>query len=105
MGFLDKLFGKKEAAKPEASPPFRYPSRSDIYDDDLNALADFDRYYPLPVGYEYRERRPGDVVVVRQQDGAEFVFLVEEGLLGFDIPYQREDGSWSKRTTEVFKVP
>ena len=36
-------------------------------------------------------------------DGTEFVFLVEEGILGFDIPRQREDGSWGKRTTEVLK--
>jgi hypothetical protein len=43
------------------------------------------------------------VVVVRQSDGEEFVFLVEEGLLGFDVPRRKKDGSWGKRTTEVFK--
>lgn len=103
MGFLDKLFGgKKEKTKPSA-PPFKYPSRSDINDGDLRTLADFDRYYPLPEGFEYRERGPRDIVVVRQSDGTEFVFLVEEGILGFDIPYQRKDGSWGKKTTEVLK--
>ena len=104
MGFLDKLFGgKKEKPKASARPPHKYPSRSIINDPDLKTLADFERYYPLPEGYEYRERGPGDVVVVRQADGAEFVLLVEEGILGFDIPRQREDGSWGKRTIEVLK--
>ena len=104
MGFLDKLLGsKKEKPKPGARPPRKYPSRSIINDRDLRSLADFERYYPLPDEFEYLERGPGDVVVVRQSDEAEFVFLVEEGLLGFDIPRQKEDGSWGKRTTEIFK--
>jgi len=104
MGFLDKLFGgKKDKPKASARPARKYPSRSIINDRDLKTLADFERFYPLPEGFEYRERKPGDVVVVRQADGAEFVFLVEEGILGFDIPRQKEDGSWGKRTTEVFK--
>ena len=104
MGFLDKLFGgNKKKGKAPAKPPRKYPSRSIINDPDLRTLADYDRYYPLPDGYEYRERGPRDVVVVRQSDGAEFVFLVEEGILGFDIPRQKQDGTWGKRTTEVLK--
>jgi hypothetical protein len=104
MGFLDKLFGgKQEESKQPARPPFKYPSKSIINDPDLRSLADFNHYYPLPDGFEYRERGQRDVVVVRQSDGAEFVFLVEEGILGFDIPRQKEDGSWGKRTTEVLK--
>jgi len=104
MGFLDKLLGgKEERPKAAARPPHKYPSRSIVNDPDLKTLADFERYYPLPEGYEYRERRPGDVIVVRRADSAEFVFLVEEGILGFDIPHQKQDGSWGKRTTEVLK--
>jgi hypothetical protein len=104
MGFLDKLFGgKKKQDKRPAAPPSRSPSRSIINDPDLGTIADFNRYYPLPEGYEYRERGQRDVVVVRKSDGAEFVFLVEEGILGFDIPRQRQDGSWGKKTTEVLK--
>lgn len=97
MGFLDKLFGgKKQKAKGPAKPPYKGPSRSIINDPDLKTLADFNRYYPLPDGYQYRERGPRDVIVVRQSDGAEFFFLVEEGILGFDIPRQKADGSWAK---------
>jgi hypothetical protein len=103
MGFLNKLLGSKKKPRGTPKPPFKVPSRSIVNDPDLRTRADFEHYYPLPEGYEYRERGPGDVVVVRKADGAEFVFLVEEGLLGFDIPFQRKDGSWGKKTTEVFK--
>lgn len=104
MGFLDKLFGsKKDKAKHPPAPPRRYPSRSIINEPDLKTLDDFNRYYPLPEGYEYRDRGNRDVVVVRKSDDAEFVFLVEEGILGFDIPRQKQDGSWGKKTIEVLK--
>ena len=107
MGFLDGLFGKKKEKtkqqKRAPAPARKYPTRSIIGEKDLKTLADFNRYYPLPAGFAYRERKPGDFVVVRQSDGAEFVFLVEEGILGFDIPRQKEDGSWGKRTTEVLR--
>ncbi len=109
MGLLRKLFGKKQAAparRPAASPR-RYPTRSMIDEPELRTPADFDRHYPLPAGFEYRQRgpEPTDTVVVRQSDGQEFIFLVEEGILGFDVPRQKEDGSWGKRTTEVLRVP
>ena len=95
MGFLDSLFGKKkkEPKKPPApaAPARKYPAKSIISDPDLKTLADFERYYPLPQGHEYRQRGPRDVVVVRQSDGAEFVFLVEEGILAWDVPRQRRD--------------
>ena len=112
MGFLDKLFGKKKPAarqRPQAAPPAasprRYPSRSIINEADLRSVADFERYYPLPAGFEYRQRGQdaADIVVVRQADGQAFIFLVEEGILGFDIPRQKEDGTWGKRTTEVLR--
>jgi len=109
MGFLRNLFGKKQAApaRRRAASSRRYPSRSVIDEAGLRALADFDRHYPLPAGFEYRQRgqKPTDTVVVRRSDGQEFVFLVEEGILAFDVPRQREDGSWGKRTTEVLRVP
>jgi hypothetical protein len=109
MGFLDKLFGKGKKApqRPPAAPPRRYPSHSIINEADLQSLADFNRHYPLPAGFQYQQRgqSPTDIVVVRQSDGQEFVFLVEEGILGFDIPRQKEDGSWGKRTTEVLRRP
>jgi hypothetical protein len=109
MGFLDGLRGKKQQQqkttkqKQPPAPVHKYPTRSIIGEKDLKTLADFERYYPLPQGYEYRERKPGDFVVVRQSDGEEFVFLVEEGILGFDIPRRKEDGSWGKRTIEVLR--
>jgi hypothetical protein len=109
MGFLDKLFGKKKKApqRPPAAPPHRYPSHSIINEADLQSLADFNRHYPLPDGFQYQQRgqSPTDIVVVRQSDGQEFVLLVEEGILAFDIPRQKEDGSWGKRTTEVLRRP
>lgn len=102
MGFLEKLFGRKKE-KPPSTPPFKYPSKSIINDPDLQSLADFNRYYPLPQGHEYRQRGPHDIIVVRKSDGTEFVFLVEEGILAWDVPRQRQDGTWGKRTTEVLK--
>ena len=58
MGFLDKLFGKKEPVSQEPPASFwrRYPSRSIVNEADLRSVADFDRYYPLPPGFQYRQR-------------------------------------------------
>jgi hypothetical protein len=107
MGFLDNLFGrkKKKEKKPKRAPapPRRYPQRSIIGEKDLKTLADFERYYPLPAGFEYRDRGKGDIVVVRQSDDKEYVFLVEEGILAWDDPYTREDGSTGFKTTEVLR--
>jgi hypothetical protein len=104
MGLLDRLFGgNKKKRRPVPDPQRRYPTKSIISDSDLKTLADFRRYYSLPEGFEYRERRPRDVVVVRKSDGAQFVFLVEEGILAWDVPYRKTDGSWGKKTTEVLK--
>jgi hypothetical protein len=106
MGFLDKLTGKKDKkGKPKAKPmpQRRYPSKSIIGEQDLKTLADFKRCYPLPAGFEYRERKPGDFVVLRQSDGQEYVFLVEEGILAWDDPYTRQDGSTGYKTTEVLR--
>jgi len=109
MGFLDGLLGKnkkpekKTRQKPPMPPARKYPTRSIIGEKDLKTLADFRRYYPLPAGFEYRERKPGDFVVVRRSDGKEYVFLVEEGILAWDNPYTRQDGSTGYKTTEVLR--
>lgn len=103
VGFLDKLFGKKSG--PPSSFRDRYPERSIVGEPDLKTLADLERHYPLPEGYAYRQKGQTvrDIAVVRQDDGTEFVFLVEEGILAFDVPRRREDGSWGKRTVEVLR--
>lgn len=104
MALFDKLFrSRSKESQPAPSPQRRYPARSIVSDPDLRTLADFRRHYPLPAGYEYQERKPNDIVVVRSSDGAEFVFLVEEGILAWDVPHQKRDGSWGKKTTEVLK--
>jgi hypothetical protein len=109
MGFLDGLRGKKQQQqkatrqKQPPAPARKYPTRSIIGEKDLKTLADFKRCYPLPAGFEYRERKPGDFVVVRQPDGKEYVFLVEEGILAWDDLYTRQDGSTGYKTTEVLR--
>jgi hypothetical protein len=107
MGFLDNLFGKKQKTskqpKRPPAPARRYPTKSIIGEKDLKTLADFKRCYPLPKGFEYRERKPGDFVVVHQSDDKEYVFLVEEGILAWDDPYTREDGRTGYKTTEVLR--
>jgi hypothetical protein len=102
MGFLDRLFGgKKDKPEQPPAPQRRHPSRSIISEKDLKTLADLDRYYPLPEGFEYHERQEGDFVVVRKSDSKEYIFLVEEGILSWDDPYTREDGRTGYKTTEV----
>jgi hypothetical protein len=104
MGFLDKLFGgKKEKPKRPPAPQRSYPTRSIIGEKDLKTLADLNRWYPLPDGFEYRERKKDDFVVVRKSDGKEYVFLVEEGILAWDDPYTREDGRTGYKTTEILR--
>ena len=102
MGLLDKLLGRDKEKAP-SRPSHKYPSKSIINDPDLRDLAAFNHYYPLPQGHRYRQRGPRDIVVVRESDGTEFVFLVEEGILAWDVPRQRMDGSWGKKTIEVLK--
>jgi hypothetical protein len=104
MGFLDKLLsGKKDNPEDGASPRRRHPSSSRLNDPHVSTLTDLERYYPLPAEFEYRERAKGDFVVVRQSDSREYVFLVEEGILAWDEPYTRKDGSAGYRTTEVLR--
>jgi hypothetical protein len=104
MDFLDKLFGgKKDRSKQPPAAQRRFPTQSIIGDKDLTTLADLNRCYPLPEGFEYLEREKGDFVVVRKSDGKEYVFLVEEGILTWDDPYTREDGRTGYKTTEVLR--
>jgi hypothetical protein len=104
MGFLDKLRGgRRDSPEDVASPRRRYPSRSRLNDPGVGTLTDLERHYPLPAEFEYRERAKGDFVVVRRSDGREYVFLVEEGILAWDEPYTRKDGSLGYRTTEVLR--
>jgi hypothetical protein len=103
MGFLNKMMGNKGKPKAQPTPQRRYPSKSIIGEKDLKTLADFGRCYPLPEGFEYRERRANEFVVVRKSDGREYVFLVEEGILAWDDPYTRQDGSTGYKTTEVLR--
>lgn len=112
MGFLKRLFGKKEKATPPKPPaPKRrersYPDfpegESHIDDPDVKTLEDLYHYYVLPQGYEYRTRDDGSPYVLRLSDGTEFKILVEASMLTFDEPYDRGDGRIGYKTTEVFK--
>lgn len=112
MGFLDKLFGKKEKEKkqgPAPRPP-RPPAKSEfslgeniVSDADIRTFADLARFYPLPAGLEYRQLDQGVPTIVRQADGRQFTFLIEADLLTFDEPYAKPDGKIAYKTTEVFK--
>lgn len=75
--------------------------KSHIDDADIKILQDLRRYYPLPQEYDYEETAEGEYVVKRLSDGAQFPILVEEELLGFDVPVQ--DPKRKKVTVEVFK--
>jgi hypothetical protein len=104
MGFLDRLLGGREDNPEDGASPRRgYPNRSRLNDPGVGTLTDLERCYPLPAEFEYRERAKGDFVVVQRSDGREYVFLVEEGILAWDEPYTRKDGSPGFRTTEVLR--
>ena len=66
----------------------------------IKTLEDLRRYYPLPTEYDYEQTAEGEYVVKRLSDGAQFRILLEEELLGFDVPVQ---GPKRKVTVEVFK--
>ena len=82
----------------------RFSSGSISDEPELQSAADYARRYPLPAGFEYLETPSNefDLVVGRQADGEVFPFLLEETLLTFDVPQQKADGSWGKKTMEVF---
>ena len=113
MSFLDRLFGrgrKKEKDGPthkagsHGSHAARIPlGKNIISDPDIKTFADLAHYYPLPAGFDYRQDEQGVPMIVRAQDGRQFHFLIEEGLLTFDEPYTRPDGRTAYKTTEVFK--
>lgn len=90
------------AAKP-VSPPAGggWPRRSHIDDPDIQTLEDLRRYYPLSDEYDYVQAADGDYRVKRLSDGAEFPMLIEEELMGFDVPVQ--DPKRRKVTIEIFK--
>jgi hypothetical protein len=112
VGFLDRLFGKKEKGKKQepASMPPRPSAKPDfplgeniVSDADIRIFSDLARFYPLPAGLEYRQLDQGQPAIVRQADGRQFSFLIEAGLLTFDEPYAKPDGKIAYKTTEVFK--
>ncbi|MBU0493213.1 MAG: hypothetical protein KKA73_25370 [Chloroflexi bacterium] len=95
----------KSAPKPPAPPVSDVfaaiaQGKSHISDPDIESLDDLKRYYPLPKGYVYQQTEDG-FVVVRSKDEAKFGFLLEDGMLGFDIPAPGKPGN--KRTIEVIK--
>jgi hypothetical protein len=85
------------------SPPAGggWPRRSHIDDPDIHTLEDLRRYYPLSEEYDYVETAGGEYRVKRLSDGAEFAILIEEELMGFDVPVQ--DPKRRKVTVEIFK--
>jgi hypothetical protein len=94
--------GTPAVARP-TPPAARWSSsgRSHVDDADIRTLEDLRRYYPLPEEYDYEETTERGYVVKRLSDGAQFPFLLEEELLGFDVPVQ--DPKRKKVTVEVFK--
>ena len=74
-----------------------------IDDPDIKTFADLNRYYPLPDGFVYGQTAEGVPVVERQTDGETFYFLIEEELMGFDLPLTRPDGTPGKKTIEIIK--
>jgi hypothetical protein len=78
-----------------------YPMGSLIDDLRICTVDDLRRHYPLPGEYDYVETAEGGLVVQRLSDGAQFVFLLEEELLSFDVPVQ--DPKRRKMTVEVDK--
>jgi hypothetical protein len=104
MGFLERLPGeRRDSPEDRASPRRRCPSGSRLNEPGVDTLTELERHYPLPAEFEYRGRAKGDFVVVRRSDGREYVFLVEEGILAWDEPYTRGDGSLGYSTTEVLR--
>ncbi len=84
-----------------AAPAPAWSDKSIISDPDIKGLDDLKRCYPLPEGYEYRQKDGGNFVVARTSDGAQFGFLIEEGMMGFDIP--TPEGPRPKKTIEIVK--
>jgi hypothetical protein len=90
------------AARPAPSSPGQgFPRKSHIDDADIHGLDDLRRYYPLSAEYDYIQTAEGEYMVKRLQDGAQFAILLEEELLGFDVPVQ--DPKRKKVTVEIFK--
>ena len=116
MSFLSRLFGggkkkqeeqRKEQRK-EPKPRVRskpdFPLGDNIVDDpDVKTVADLERYYPLPAGFEYQETEAGVPEVVRVGHDDRYKFLIEADMLTFDQPYTRKDGRTGSKTTEVIK--
>ena len=94
--------GVSTAARPASSATGGGgPGKSHIDDADIKTLDDLRRYYPLPREYDYEQLAEGEYVVKRLSDGAQFRILLEEELLGFDVPVQ--DPKRKKVTVEVIK--
>ncbi len=72
-----------------------------ISEPDIKSLDDLNRHYPLPAGYVYGQNEAGGLIVIRSSDGAQFGFLLEDGMLGFDVPTPGKPGN--KVTVEVIR--
>lgn len=91
----------RPVAAKQVPPVASVPRKSHIDDADVHSLEDLRRYYPLSEEYDYEQTAQGEFVVKRLTDGAQFAILLEEELLGFDVPIQ--DPKRKKVTVEVFK--
>lgn len=86
-------------ASPAPAPA--WSTKTVISDPDIHSLEDLTRLFPLPDGFAYQQNDNGMFVIVRTSDGAQFTFLVEEDMLGFDVP--TPEGPRRKKTFEIFK--
>ncbi|MBN1889329.1 MAG: hypothetical protein JW850_15145 [Thermoflexales bacterium] len=94
--------GASPAIKPApAAAGWGGPGKSHIDDADIKTVEDLRRYYPLPKEYDYEQTAEGEYMVKRLSDGAQFPILLEEEMLGFDVPVQ--DPKRKKVTVEVIK--
>jgi hypothetical protein len=90
------------AARPApAATGQEFPRKNHIDDADIHSLEDLRRYYPLSAEYDYVQTPEGEYRVKRLKDGQQFAILLEEELLGFDVPIQ--DPKRKKITVEIIK--
>ena len=112
MGFLNRLFGRKEEKKPGKQAKPREPvttkpnfplGENIISDGNIINFTDLGHYYPLPAGFAYQQDGQGIPTIARLADGKTYSFLIEAEMLTFNDEVKREDGRIGYQTTEVFK--